>query len=62
VLIGSLAEMLYLAFAGRVCWHFLQMVDAITWQGDVINGYHLGFKSPLQYLPLLLFYTKNKVM
>ncbi len=28
VLIGSLAE-LYLAFACGVCWHFLQMVDAI---------------------------------
>ncbi len=29
VLIGSLAE-LYLVFACGVCWHFLQMVDAIT--------------------------------
>jgi hypothetical protein len=35
VLIGSLAE-LYLAFAYQVCWHFLQMVDAIT--GKVMSS------------------------
>ncbi len=61
VLIGSLAELLFsfcrlsvLAFfADGWCYH---------WQGDVINGYHLGFKSPLRYLPLSWFYTKNEVM
>ncbi len=61
VLIGSLAELSFsfclwsvLAFfADGWCYH---------WQGDIINGYRLGFKSPLQYLTFSLFSTKNEVM
>jgi hypothetical protein len=61
VLFGSLAELLFsfciAEYAGIVadglCYH---------WQGDIINGYRLGFKSPLQYLTLSWFGTKNKVM
>jgi hypothetical protein len=61
VLIGSLAELLFsfrmwsmLAFfADGLCYY---------WQGDIINGYCLGFKSPLQYLTLSWFSTKNEVM
>ncbi len=42
VLISSLAE-LYLAFAWGMCWH---VADGWSyhWQGDIINGYGLGFK------------------
>ncbi len=52
VLIGSLAE-LYLAFCIGMCWH---VADGWSyhWQGDIINDYRLGFKSPLQYLTLFM--------
>ncbi len=60
VLIGSLAELLFsfcmqsvLAFFADGCYH---------WQCDVINGYCLGFKSPLRYLTLSWFSTKIEVM
>ncbi len=45
VFIGSLAELLF-SFCMRNVLAFLQMVDANTGKGDVINGYRLGFKSP----------------
>ncbi len=67
VRIRSLAELLF-SFCMRSVLAFLQMVDAITgkvisyWQGDIINGYCLGFKSPLRYLTLSWFSTKNEVM
>jgi hypothetical protein len=60
-LIGSLAELL-LSLCMRSVLAFLQMVDAITGKVIVLNGYHLGFKSPLQYLTLSWFSTKNEVM
>ncbi len=60
VLIGSLAELLFsfcmpsvLAFPDGWCY---------CWQDDIINGYHLGFKSPLQYLTLSWCSTRNEVM
>jgi hypothetical protein len=63
VLIGSLAELLFsfcmrsvLAFfADGWCYYYY-------WQGDIINGYHLGFKSPLRYLTLSWLSTKNEVI
>ncbi len=60
VLIGALAE-LYLAFACGVCWHFADGW-CYCWQGDIINGYHLGLKSPLWYLTLSWCSTRNKVV
>ncbi len=61
VLIGSLAELLF-SFCRRSVLAFFADGWCYHWQGDVINGYCLGFKSPLQYLPLSWFYTMNEVM
>ncbi len=44
-----------------MCWHFADGW-CCCWQGDIINGYWLGFKSPLQYLTLSWCTTRNKVM
>jgi hypothetical protein len=63
VLLGSLAELLF-SFHMQSRLAFLQMVDAIIGKviSYIINGYRLGFKSPLQYLTFSWFGTKNKVM
>ncbi len=61
MLIGSLAE-LYLAFCMRNALAFFQMVDAITGEVMLSMVIVLAFKSPLQYLTLSWFSTKNEVM
>ncbi len=61
VLLSSLAK---LSFSFPV-WSVLAFFAdgwCYRWQGDVINGYCLGFKSPLWYLFISWFCTKNKVM
>jgi hypothetical protein len=61
VLIGSLAELLF-SFCMRNVLAFLKIVDAIT--GKVMSSMVilLALKSPLRYLTLSWFSTKNKVM
>ncbi len=53
VVFCSLAELLF-SFCRRSVLAFFADGWCHHWQGDVINGYHLGFKSPLRYLPLFM--------
>jgi hypothetical protein len=61
VLIGSLAELLF-SFCMQNVLAFFADGWCYQWQGDIINGYCLGFKSPLQYLTLSWCSAKNKVI
>ncbi len=61
VLIGSLAELLF-SFSHAECAGIFSDGWCYYWQVDIINGYRLGFKSPLWYLTFSWFSTKNEVM